>query len=83
MAKYDALREHLRTDGGSRIELAFAEIAAIVAGLPASAYEHQAWWANTRSHPEAVAWLKAGYRVDWFDLSAQRVRFIRERESAR
>ena len=49
---------------GDRITLGFAEIADLVGGLPASASEHQAWWSNSRSHPNTVAWLDAGWVVE-------------------
>ncbi len=38
--------------------------------LPPSAHRHAAWWSNTPSHPHAVTWMAAGYKVDGFELGA-------------
>jgi len=79
MGKYDQLRSHLTTDGRHHIELSFDEIERVVGGLPLSAREHRAWWANEvqGSHVQADAWLGAGYRVDAVDQVGRRVRFVR------
>ncbi|MCA9312468.1 MAG: hypothetical protein KDA21_14740 [Phycisphaerales bacterium] len=81
MAKYDPLRAELGRRGGQRVMMTFAEIEAMVGGLPPSAYEHQAWWANEQSgsHVHAQAWMQAGYRVGSFDLSARTVTFLKVR----
>jgi hypothetical protein len=78
MGKYDPLREHLSLHGGQSITMSFTEIEKILAAtLPRSAYQHQAWWANSRgSHVEAFAWLDAGYRVDAVDQTKGVVRFV-------
>jgi hypothetical protein len=47
------------------------------AGLPPSAFKHQAWWGNDETHPQARAWLEAGFRVASADLREQRVVFER------
>lgn len=74
MGKYDGLHRHLLQHTGDRITLGFEEVARLVGGLPPSAYEHQAWWwANTRSHPNSVAWLDAGWEVVSRDLRRRRV----------
>ncbi len=73
MAKYDRLGAHLRTLEIERVNLDFNEIGDMVGGLPNSAFEHRAWWANTRSHPNAVAWLDAGWEVVEVDFRHQRV----------
>jgi hypothetical protein len=46
--------------------------------LPNSAHEHQAWWANSRSHVEAYAWLNTGWLVDTVNLQEKWVRFVQE-----
>jgi hypothetical protein len=47
----------------------FEEIAELVpGGLPPSAYVHAAWWSNNDSHPEAVAWLTAGWKPESVNL---------------
>ncbi|WP_434453340.1 DUF7662 domain-containing protein [Lentzea sp. E54] len=69
---------HLAAVADSRqgVELSFAEIADLVGGLPASAYEHRAWWANSLMSQQ-VAWRHAGWRVDFVSLEHRRVRFVR------
>jgi len=63
--------------------MAFAEIDQLVhGGLPNSAYQYQAWWADERepkTHVQKRAWLEAGYRVERYDLAARTVTFIRSR----
>lgn len=83
MAKYDALRDHLRRCGEPRITMTFAEIDRIVpGGLPRSAYVHQAWWAYERepaAHVQKHAIRDAGYHVERYDLNAKTVTFVRGR----
>lgn len=80
MAKYDRLQAHLSLDGRDRIEMTFEQVAGVVGGLPKSAYEYSAWWANERGcHVQASGWLDAGYRVELADLMGRRVRFARAR----
>jgi hypothetical protein len=67
MGKYDPLREHLKA-APQPARMTFEQIEGIVGRLPPSAYEHRAWWANSRSHPNAVAWLDAGRLVDEVSL---------------
>jgi hypothetical protein len=52
---------------------------ALNGGLPASAYRHQAWWANETNgrHVQATAWMSAGWAVDCVDLDLQTVMFRR------
>lgn len=79
MAKYDALRDHLRTRNVTRLKLTLEDIATLVpGGLPASAYQHQAWWSNDghASHVQARAWLDAGWTVE-ADLTARTVTFTK------
>lgn len=77
VSKYDSLREHLDRLPAELVQLSFAEIDRIVAGLPPSAYEHRAWWSNQRqgSHVQATSWLDAGRRVESVDLNTTRVTF--------
>jgi hypothetical protein len=55
--------------------MAFAEISRLVGGLPPSAYQYRAWWANDPTHVEAHAWLDLGRRVEAVDLERQYVQF--------
>lgn len=78
MGKYDGLRDHLRRRSSSPWSASFDEVAELVpGGLPSSAYHHAAWWSNSESHPEAVAWLTAGWRTENVNLYALRVTFVR------
>ena len=76
MAKYDPLRQLLDEAASPRVEVAFERIADLVGGLPRSATEHRAWWANDATHVHARAWLDSGFRVELVDLSGKRVRFV-------
>lgn len=62
--RYRLLAEYLRRNEEPFIRLSLAQIEEICNGeLPASAYKHRAWWANSRSHSHAHAWLSADYKV--------------------
>lgn len=44
--------------------------------LPDSAREHRSWWANEPAgHPQSLAWMRAGWRVDDVDLAGEEVVF--------
>jgi len=77
MAKYDPLRYYLNQQTADEVSLTFEDVGRLVGGLPPSAYEHRAWWANSRSHPNAVAWLDAGWELVDVSFSQQRVRLRR------
>ena len=80
MGKYDPLRDHLAAHTGrDELRMTFNEIARLVGSLPASAWQHPAWWANERdgNHVEARAWLDAGWRVVRVDQRDEWVDFAR------
>ena len=80
--KYAPLEHYLRDLPGYQQEttLTFEQIERILnVKLPPSAFEHQAWWANTGSHVEAHAWIDAGWKVETFNLGNKWVRFIRSK----
>lgn len=77
MGKYDPLRRYLERHRHEDLTLSFEELEQLVGQLPPSAHQHRAWWANTRSHPNAVAWLDAGWSLTDVDLVARRVHFRR------
>ena len=63
--KYEGLHQHLLAAarrGDRSLQLGFAEIDALVGGLPDSARKHRAWWSND-SQPHAWSWRKAGWVV--------------------
>lgn len=76
MAKYDALRDHLRRQG-REVSYTFDDIAAMVpGGLPASAYRYEAWWSNgDRTHSQCQSWGDAGFDA-YPDLARRVVRFV-------
>lgn len=79
-SRYAPLHEHLAKvpKDTKSYELGFDEIATIMGGqLPKSAYDHRAWWANTESHSQALAWISAGWKVDGVDLDKQSIHLTR------
>lgn len=72
--KYAPLAEYLKGQV-TGVDLDFDAIGALVGGLPTSARRHRAWWANDATHPQARAWLEAGWRVAAVDLEGSHVRF--------
>ena len=78
-SKYDPLRSHLEDLDQDAVTLPFEDIEVLVGGLPRSAVDHPAWWANesTGSHVQARSWMNAGWRVDGYDVSEGWVRFRR------
>ena len=55
--------------------MTFTEIDSVVGGLPPSARQHNAWWANSvTAHRHARAWLNAR-RTASVDFNAGRVTF--------
>ena len=80
MGKYDPLRDHLAgLDGRTEIRLTFNEIARLVGSLPASAWQHPAWWGNESdgTHTQASAWRDAGWSVALIDQRDEWVEFAR------
>ncbi len=85
-AKYEPLELHLRATPPTEREviLSFAEVERILgAPLPESALSHRPWWGNQReskSRPQAHAWLSAGFVVDTVNQSRANgsVRFRRK-----
>jgi hypothetical protein len=78
LPKYDPLREHLAAAlgrGQHAVDMDFDQIADLVGGLPATAYNLRQWWAND-SKVEAQAWRAAGWHVDTVSLDRRRVRFL-------
>lgn len=78
--KYEPLQKWLIAQGknNSLVQLSFQQIEEIIGeALPDSAYTYQAWWANDKTHSQAIAWLEAGWEVDSFNLSTKQVTFRR------
>lgn len=78
MGKYSPLGDYLVKQAGVSIDLTFQEIERILGFLlPASAYQHRAWWANTESHPQAGAWRNVGWKVTSVDFASRQVSLAR------
>lgn len=60
-ANWRELGNFLR-DHDSPVTLSWERLGQIVAGLPASATNHRAWWSGDRPHVNA--WRSAGFRVE-------------------
>jgi hypothetical protein len=68
MGKYDKLTDFLKNSPGTVVTLSTTQIEKIIGEkLPHSAYVHRPWWANDRTHSQAIAWLNAGWEVDRVD----------------
>ena len=79
--RYDPLREHLASQAQSVVVMTYAEIETLLGRkLPNTAYgaSWRQWWANTETHSQALAWLRAGWRVTRPDLENKRVEFRRQ-----
>ncbi|MDT3685890.1 MAG: hypothetical protein RO009_12720 [Pseudorhodoplanes sp.] len=76
MGKYDPLRDHLQSVRARTWIASFRDVEAVIRDrLPRSAYEHQAWWSNSRSHIQAHSWLDAGWQTEGTDLTRKRIVF--------
>lgn len=70
MSKYSALANYLNAQARDSVELEFSQVDALVNGLPPSARNHDAWWANSRtedSHTWAHLWIAAGWECESID----------------
>jgi hypothetical protein len=78
VSKYDPLRRHLQSQNGLKISMTFREIEAIIGvPLPASAFAHRAWWANSFLHPQAGSWLYVGWSVSKVNIKKRAITFDR------
>lgn len=78
--RYAPLSRYLHGFSGDDHTLSFGEIEKILDRKlpPSAAGSHgRQWWANTSTHSQGHAWLKAGWRVDRVDIEKRRVRFRR------
>src|SRR4051812_36383387 len=80
MSDYQPLTDFLSSVRTGEIALGFAELEQVLGrALPASARDHQAWWANTHTHSHARSWMSAGWRTARLNLPSQKVTFVRQR----
>jgi hypothetical protein len=70
MSKYDPLNEYLAQLGRDRVKLAYEELERILGdSLPPVAARTRQWWCNNPTgHPQAKAWLDAGWTVETVKL---------------
>lgn len=76
---YGALKARLSQEPAPVVDLSLSEIEAIMGrSLPPSARGQvmRQWWANTRTHSQARAWLDAGRKAK-VDVRGGRVAFVR------
>ena len=77
-SKYYLLFEHLQHCNQEAVTLTFTEIEALMRYLlPKSARSKKNWWSNRDSPSalQAIAWISAGYQVEFVDLMQQTVTF--------
>lgn len=79
MARWHLLTEYLQGCPDS-VTVSWAELDAIVGGLPPSATKHRPWWSGDR--PQVNAWKSAGYTFTDLHMGSQ-VTFVRGGAPAR
>jgi hypothetical protein len=85
VSKYTPLADYLRVQVHDSVELTFAQIDTLVNGLPPSARNHDAWWANSRtedSHTWAHLWIAAGWECESIDRENETAVFRRPSNSS-
>ena len=79
IARYNPLRDYLSTYIANRLQLFFDQIEGMIGQkLETSAYTFKSWWENDSSHPQAIAWLEAGWRVLDVNFPQRMVTLIRK-----
>jgi hypothetical protein len=78
MDRYEPLTRYLEGCREPSLSISFKEVENIIGRtLPASAYKHQPWWANTTTHSHALSWMRAGWKTGDVNLNRRTVRFAR------
>lgn len=76
--KYTGLTNYLKQCGKDCVTLTFSEIEGFIGDdLPPSAYKHDAFWSNSRTHSVAFGWLDAGYQTTNRNLKNMQITFER------
>lgn len=82
-SKYQPLGDFLAARETSPWRATFSEIEAVLGGgLRPSARRHTAWWANDRTHPQARAWMDAGWEKTSVNIREETVEFHRVSSAA-
>jgi len=64
-----------------KIRLSFSQINTIVdEKLPSAAFNYRSWWSNDMSQPHVTAWIDAGWRASYVNMTNQTVEFARSKE---
>lgn len=82
MSTYAPLRAHLDSRTETAVTLSYADIEKLIGRtLPPTAYgeKKRQWWANTETHSQALAWLRANRKAK-LDVKRDQVTFIRQDE---
>ena len=83
--KYQGLYSHLSGLQSTEWRTSFSKIESILGfGLPASARQYNAWWANEQSdsrHSQSIAWTAAGWETADVDMNAETLSFRRLKSS--
>jgi hypothetical protein len=82
---YAPLAAHLKAQEASvtSLPLTFQQIERILGkGLPSSAFEYRAWWANDPSKPQSAAWLDEGWRTVAINMNGRWLTFVRTSDRA-
>lgn len=78
--RYRFLTDYLCKSPQSSVKLSFEDLEEIIKfKLPDSAFEHRAFWANTKSHSIARSWLCVNYRVVEVNMSERYIVFEKKR----
>jgi hypothetical protein len=83
VSRYSPLQSFLTANPQPSVVLSYQEIEELIGRrLPNTAYgsAKRQWWANTETHSQALAWLRAGRRAK-LDVERDRVTFIRDGDS--
>ena len=78
MSVYTPLQSFLSARNESSVVMTYEEIEALIGRkLPPTAYgdHRRQWWANTESHSQALAWLRANRKTK-LDTALDRVTFV-------
>ena len=82
--KFTGLTGYLEKCGKDEIKMSFSDIEKILGfRLKDSAYVHEPYWSNTKSHSIAYGWLNAGYRSQHVDMAEQTIEFVKETRESR
>lgn len=83
MARYQPLQDHLIKASEATVVMNYSEIESVLGRrLPPTAYGQnmRQWWANTETHSQALAWLRADRKAK-LDVARRQVAFVKQSEN--